>query len=273
VFIHFAFGALSKQGKVDEQTRVIAEYILREKRLKVSKCKEFLPAYPTLGAKRIPREMFKATEDGLAATFHPKEDPNWFDKLPDDKTIHYLPVDVPMISFIKIPFNQLKTSSHSNEYGRFGIVLTDDFLRDKVIKAVYYYTEESLWSDPLIKKWNYDAKNLSKEERSQLEKEIVSFRKPASLFPSFRESVITKITRVSKGVEVEYLTYDRYEEGYDFKRENEYRIVCDEGVDYLYFEEKDIFMVITPDIEAQRRIRDFFNHNWREKPQVTIYPS
>lgn len=152
MFIHFAFGKLGKQGEVEEQTKAVVEYILRKKRFKVSKCKEFLPSFPEPCAKRIPREMFEVTEDGLAATFYPKEDPNWFNKLPDDKTIHYLPLDVPMICFIKISFNQLKNSSHSNEYGGFGIVLTDGFLKANGTRPVLYYTEESLWNDPLIKK-------------------------------------------------------------------------------------------------------------------------
>ncbi len=273
MFIHFAFGNLGKQEKVKEQTESVVEYILREKRLKVSKCKEFLPAFPKAGAKRIPREMFKVTEEGLAATFYPKEDPNWFNKLPDDKTIHYLPVDVPMLCFIKISLNQLKNSTHSNEYGRFGIVLTESFLKANGIRPVYYYTEESLWNDPLIKKWNHATKTLSSRKKAELKKEIVSFRKPASLFPSFRESVITKITRASNGIKVEYLTYDRYKEGYDFRKENEYRIIFNEDVNYLYFDENDLFMIITPDSEAKHRIEDFFRQNWMQKPQIRIYPA
>lgn len=273
MFIHFTFGTLGKQGKLEDQTEAIVQYILKEKRLKVSKCKEFIPAFPMPGAKRIPSDMFEATDNGAAATFYPKKDPEWFNKLPNDTTIHYLPIDVPMICFIKISFSQLKNSSHSSEYGRFGIVLTDSYLRAKGIRPVHYYTEESLWNDQLIKKWDYNAKSLNKEEKKELEKEIVSFRKPSSLFPSFRESVIMKITRDSNGTKIEHLTYDRYEEGYDFRKENEHRIVFDEGVDYLYFEERDLFMIITPDTKVQRRIQDVFSRNWKEKPRVTIYPS
>jgi len=54
MFIHFAFGTLGKRGKIEEQTEAIIQYILKEKRLKASKCKEFIPAFPMLGAKRIP---------------------------------------------------------------------------------------------------------------------------------------------------------------------------------------------------------------------------
>lgn len=273
MLIHFAFGALGKQDKAEEQTEKVIECILQKKRLLVSKCKEFIPKFPEKGAKRIPREMFKVTDDGMAATFYPKEDPEWFRKLPDDTTIHYLPFDVPMICFIKISFNQLRASTHSREYGKFGIVLTDSFLTARGIKPVYYYTEETLWNDTLIKKWNYSSKSISAKEKSELEKEIVSYRKPASLFPSFEESVITKLTRTTKGMEVEYLTYDRYQEGYNFRKENEYRIAFDEGVDYLYFDEGDIFMVITPDSKAMDRVESFLKHNWSQQPQVKLFPS
>lgn len=273
MFIHFTFGSLGKQGKTGEQTEKVIEFILREKRLLVSKCKEFIPAFPEQGAKRIPREMWKRTDDGLAATFYPKEDPHWFHKLPDDTTIHYLPTDVPMICFIKSSFNQLRTCTHSREYGKFGIVLTDKFLRVKGIRPVRYYTEGSLWNAPLIKKWNYSSKGLSAKEKADLEKEIVAYRKPATLFPSFKESVITKLIRTSEGVNVEYLTYDRYQEGYDFTKENEYRIVFDEGVDYLYFDESDLYMVITPDSEAKSRIETYLNQYWTRLPRVEVFPS
>lgn len=76
MFIHFAFGSLAKQGRIEEQTSAVINCILKEKRLKVSKCKEFIPAFPQLGAKRIPRNMFRVTNSGLAATFDIRNDPN-----------------------------------------------------------------------------------------------------------------------------------------------------------------------------------------------------
>jgi len=273
MFIHFAFGDLGRQGRTEDQTDKVIEFILREKRLLLSKCKEFIPTFPEKGAKVIPREMFKKTDDGISATFHPREDSNWFQNLPDDTNISYLPMDIPMICFIKIAFNQLFTTTHSKEYGRFGIVLTNNFLRAKGIKPVHYYTEDSLWNDPLIKKWNYSLKGLSAKEKADLAKEIVSYRKPATLFSSFKESVITKLTRTSEGINVEYLTYDRYQEGYDFTKENEYRIVFEEGVNYLYFSEGDLYMVITPDSEAKSRIKTYLNQYWTRLPKVEIYPS
>jgi len=130
-----------------------------------------------------------------------------------------------------------------------------------------------LWNDPLIQKWNYELKSLPHDRRKDCEKEILTYRKPAAFFPAFKKSVMAMITAAPSGGTVEWIKYDRYEEEYDFTKEHEHRIVFDEGVDYLYFEEKDLFMVITPDTKAQRKIQHFFNQNWKDKPQVTIYPS
>ncbi len=273
MFIHFAFGSLGKQGETEEQTEQVIEHILKEKRILVSKCKEFIPRFPIKGAKRIPREMFEVKDDGIAATFYPKEDPNWLGKLPDDTKIHYLPMDVPMICFIKISFNQLRASTHSREYGKFGIALAEKFLKVKGIQPVHYYTEDSLWNDSIIKRWNYNQNKLTATEKKDLEKEILTYRKPASLFPSFKESVMTKLTRTSKGMKVEYLTYDRYQEGYNFKNENEYRIAFNESVDYLYFDEGDLFMIITPNLKAKNKIEAHLREEWTQQPQVKLFPS
>ena len=274
MLIHFAFGSLGKQGKTKEQTKQVIELILREKRLLVSKCKEFIPVYPKRGAKRIPPEMFKVTGEGqISATFDLKKDPDWFSRLPYATTIHYLSTDVPMICFIRIPFNQLKNSGHYAQYGKFGLVFTDDFLRSKGVRPVQYYTESSLWSDKLIRRWNYEHNKLSRKDKANLEREILSYRKPATLFPTFKESVTMKVSTSSEGTTLEYLTYDRYPDGYDFTNEKEHRIVFDKGVDYLYFDENDLFMVIVPDIDSKGEIDSFFKQNWSKHPKVEVYPS
>lgn len=271
MFIHFTFGDLARRGLIKEQTESVIKFVLQEKRLQVSKCWEFIPKFPERGAKRIPEHMFKATDNGIAADIDIK-DPDWFNKLPDAKTVHYLHVEVPMLCFIKVSFNKLKNSMHHQQYGKFGVVLTDEFLKRKKIKPVYYYTEESLWNDPLIRKWNYGVKSLSETNRKLLIKEIVSYRKPATLFPSFKESISIEVQQTSNGTKVKYLTYDRYDEGYDFEKENEYRIVFDEGLDYLYFNEDDLYMVITPNSEAKSKVESFFKQNWGRQPSVKLYP-
>jgi len=274
MFIHFAFSSLGKQGNTEEQTQRVIELILQEKRLLVSKCKEFIPIYPTKGAKRIPPEMFKVTGDGeVSATFHPKEDPDWFSKLPDNTRIYYLPMDVPMICFIKIPFNQLKSLTHCAEYGKLGLVLTDSFLKSKGIRPVSYYTESSLWNDELIRKWNSEQDRMSKKGRLDLEREILSYHKPATLFSTFKESVGMRIGRDSQGTILKYFTYDRYPDNYDFTKEKEHRIVFNEGVEYLYFHEGDLFMVIAPDLKSKGEVESFLKRSWSSLPKVEVYPS
>jgi len=271
MFIHFAFGALGKQGKIREQTKAVIDCILREKRLKVSKCKEFIPIFPDPNSKPIPLKPFKAVE-GRTDLVVAEIDGN---RVEDLDSIRYLPEDVPMICFIKIAFNQLKNSTHAKEYGKLGIVLTSDFLKAKGMRCVHYYTEQSLYSDPLILKWNHGWANgkLSDAEARQLQKEITAYRKPAKLFPSFVKSVTHIIHFGSGEPQTDYFTYNRYAEGYDFTKENEHRILPDQDVEYLRFEESDLDMIITPDLEAKKAIETFLNQNWREKPKVELYPT
>lgn len=269
MFIHFAFGTLAKQGKIDEQTEEVIEFILKEKRLKASGCTEFIPVLPQPNTKRIPMEMFKKTNTGIEAEIELSK----LHELPDNNTIAYLPMNVSMVCFIKIAFNKLKESSHQNEYGKFGLVLTDSFLKKKGIKPVLYYNEESLWRDSLILKWNrYVDKGLTKEERAELEREILAYRKPAKLFPSFAKSVTAVIQSTGQQSDVKFIKYDRYEENYDFTRENEYRIIFDKVTDYLYFDERDLFMIFTPDLKAKAKIEAYLNKTWERRPTIKVYP-
>ena len=71
---------------------------------------------------------------------------------------------------------------------------------------------------------------------------------------------------------LQYLTYDSYQEGYDFTKENEHRIVFDEHVDYLYFGENDLLMIITPNSNAKNEIETYLNETWTHQPQVKIFP-
>lgn len=274
MFIHFAFGSLAKQEEIEKQTDHVIELILKEKKIKVSKCKEFIPAYPHKGAKRIPPEMFKVTGEGeVSATFHPKEDPEWLSKLPDDTFIHFLPVDVPMICFTKIPFSKLRNSEHATQYGKFGLVFSELYFRSKGLRKVFYYTEDSLWQDRLIRKWNYEQNHLSEKQKRELVKEITSYRKPASLFSTFKKSVITKITTVENETVLQYLTYNRYPDDYDFSKEKEYRIVFDDGIDYLYFDETDLFMIIVPNQRSKEKVEQFLSLEWNRIPLIEVYPT
>jgi hypothetical protein len=193
-------------------------------------------------------------------------------RLAEKDVIHYLPEDVSMICFIQIAFHQLRTSNHHSEYGKFGIVLTNKFLKDNFLHPVYYYSEESLYHNPAILKWNYGNKSgkLTQSERHLLEEEITSYRKPIRLFSDFEKS-ITHIINFNNGKtpKTDCFTYNRYPIGYDFSQENEYRIVIKEC---LSFKETDLFMIIVPDHDSKDIIDNYLNKNWIHKPKVELYP-
>ncbi len=272
MFIHFAFGTLGKQGKTKEQTDEVLESILKEKRLKASECTEFIPEYPKPGLTRIPMEGFKLKSKDLGEASSNTSTPLKLKEPHDYDSIYYLQRKVPMICFIKINFSQLKKSNHSREYGKFGIVLGKKFLEASGIRPVKYYTEESLLDDTLIRKWNYELKSLPEEKQRDCEKEILTYRKPATYFPAFKKSVILKLTMTPNGGEIDYIKYDRYPEGYDFTKENEHRIIFNEGQEHLCFGERDLFMVIAPDLESKHRVEPFFRSNWSYQPKVQVYP-
>lgn len=273
MFIHFAFGSLAKENKIEEQTKNVIELILKEKRLKPSECPEFVPAYPRPGIKMIPGDLKVEGNKVILGEINLGE-PTQQLGIPHEKEITYLPTPVRMLCFIQIAFNQLATSPHSQQYGKFGIVLTNSFLKKKGIKPVDYYTKESVWTNPLIKRWNhYTRNNLYPEEHKELQDEIVRYRKPATLYPSFLKLTTIEINRTPEGLTAKHYTYDRYPKGYDFTKENEYRIAFNEGADYLYFDEGDLFMIITPDLKAKDKIETYLREEWTQQLQVKLFSS
>jgi hypothetical protein len=271
VFVHFAFGALRHERTSDEQSHNVIEHILRPRRLKASPCWEFIPAFnPHFGnpaARAIRWDSWKRTDYGAAAS-----PPDL--KLVPMAPITYCHVNVNMISFISISFRKLKSSSHPHEYGGFGLVFADRFLKSRGIKRVRYYTEDSVWQDPLVREWNDGhGGSLSDARRRELEKEIVRYRKPATLFPAFRASNGIKLSASPNGTTlIEHYTYDRYEEGYEFRKENEYRIVLDNGTEYLDFCETDLAKVITPDERARVETLHYLQSMWEKVPPVVVFP-
>jgi hypothetical protein len=272
MLIHFAFGQLGKQGNTAEQTRLVIENILAERRLLVSQCREFIPVLPVPGAKKIPPEMFEVDkdEDGAASA---KIDLRKFHELPDATDITYLPIAVSMICFIQIAFNQLKSTPHSKEYGKFGLVFENKFLHSQGAKPVGYYTENSLWNDPLIIEWSNTRNSKDSSKRLQLQTAITLYRKPATYFPAFAEQTMMKVTRTAKGTILEhYYKYDRYEIGYDFRNEQEYRIAFQDGQEYMYFTEKDLYMIVAPNSISKSQMESYLSREWQSIPQVKIFP-
>ncbi len=273
MFIHFAFGQLGKQGKTREQTERVIEDILSQRRLLVSQCTEFFIALPLLNAKNI-QDKFKKTKDSDGQELVSAEiDLKNFDQLPDSNGITYLPELVPMICFIKISFKQLKSSPHPTEYGRFGLAFNNKFLRSNGIKPVSYYSEKSLWHDQLVKQWNELAYQKEMQKRKELDKEILSYRKPATYFQSFAEQKMMKVRSSGNRITLEYCDkYERYEVGYDFKNEQEHRIVFKNNDSHLCFAEEDLYMIITPDSAAKTKVNDYLRKEWTHIPIVEVFP-
>jgi hypothetical protein len=273
MFIHFAFGQLGKQGKIIEQTEKVIGTILTEKRLVARNCTEFLPAFPVRG-KPLPLKLpAKITKDDKG---HPTV---WFkigaeitDRLPNYDEITFLPSDVAMICFINISFNDLKPSPHSNEYGKFGIVLNTQFLKSMGIRPVLYYSEESLWHDPEIIAWN-NAARRNKKNLKAMQDEILAYKKPETYFRRFADLTTITIRKTPDNIIVSPYKYDRYPVGYDFRKEREHRIIFQSENDGLQFKEDDVYMVIVPTLEAKNHIIAYLKDKWKRLPLIEVFPN
>ena len=279
VFIHFAFAGL--KDDVTAQTKAVITKIFDRKRLKFSINPEFIPVFqPHLHSKfkgkrvgQIALESFKPTQNGVEASIDELR------LIKPENDIHFLPYEVRMLCFIKTSLKKIGNSPHYKQYGRFGIVLTDTFLKRKGIKAVHYYEESSLFTDPLITNWNLkyayksdlNAAEISKKH--DLETQILAFRKPANLFESFRESRLLALKKAEGQIDMKIIdAYDRYSIGYDFREEKEWRIVS-HSEDFLSFSENEFFMVIVPDAGCKSALQNYFDENWKKIPQIEAFPS
>lgn len=279
MLIHFAFSSLKDDP--NRQLSAVVDNILEHRRLKYNNNPEFIPVFqphlhPRFRGKEvvhIPLESFTSSAEGAIANsdkltvFNPQSD------------LYYLPYEVRMLCFIKISLAQLSKSPHSLRYGRFGIVPSDKFLKKNGVLPVNYYDEKSLFSDPLVVTWNLKfgyKPSLSPGEtmeKKEIEKKILAFRKPASLFKSSRESRQLAVSRAADGstdlriVDV----YDRYPSGYDFRTEKEWRIASSTE-DFLLFTEDELFMVVVPDEKSKADMEHYFNKKWRTSPRVEVFP-
>lgn len=278
--IHFAFGQLGKRGLIEQQCSQFIELILSHKRLMISKCTEFLPFLPRPNGVQFDKDgtpfigheidLRKGevciSDDGAALSF----DFSNMGIFKKEQHINYAPEDVLMISFIDIPFNKLRRSNHWREYGKLGIVFTDEFYKRTKLRHVFYYTENDVLRDKVIKRWNDGMrdKNLSVAELATLKNEITLFRKPARLFNNFSRSV----TAVLSPTDVKFVTYDRYPEGYDFTQERECRLAFTGDVKYLNFDESDIYMIIVPGEREKHLIENYLASAWSVVPLVRLHP-
>lgn len=264
MYIHFTFGHLGKSGKLDEQFSEFTKKILTTKHLKVSVCQEFIPIPNESSKNAINFDIIRGSLEQNAFSLSSKH-------LTSPSLVSYLPVDVPMICFIKCPLKKLKNHPHQNEYGKLGIVFTKKFYKKNNLKPVIYYSEENIKNDPLIKK--YIQNGLDEQERQKLSKEITTYRKPKVLNENFPKSAVARITMTENGNSLSIYTYDRYPVGYDFTTETEHRIAFDPGTEFLPFNENDVFMIIVPNTEIEKELNDFFKKNWSLIPCIEVYPA
>lgn len=278
MLIHFAFGSMKQDTGM--QVDAVMNTILSEKRLKYSKNREFIPVFqPHLHPRfrgqevfRIPLESFKVSDNLLVAS---SDD---IQPMKPESEVYFLPDEINMICFIKITFNKLKSSPHSKEYGKLGLVFTEEFLKKQKIESVSYYEEKALTKDPIVIEWNMKfayKPNLPAgklKEKSELETQILAYRKPASLFDSFRESRRIAVRNTGAGIESAIEdAYARYPFGYNFRDENEWRIASKLD-EYMDFEEENLSMVIVPNEESKQVLERYFKAKWTVQPAIRIFP-
>ncbi len=281
MFIHFAFSSL--KNAPDKQLEAVISNILKKKRLKYGVNPEFIPVFqphchPRFAGKKvvgIPFEKFKPSNSGSVA------DLNDLKPTMPQYNYYFLSDYIYMLCFINISFEFLSKSPHSLEYGKFGFVFSENFLNKNDIAAVQYYEETHLCTDPLVKEWNikYAYKNNNSltpveiEEKKEIERQILAFRKPATLFKSFSESRLLEISKRSQEQTSFKIVdaYERYPIDYDFRKEKEWRIVSQEKKDFLSFTEEDLSTVIAPNDECVKPLKDFFDSNWNVRPGITIF--
>lgn len=278
MYIHFVFSRF--KDNITKQISELINKIFNDKKIIFKENPEFIPVYQThLHPKfkdkevfHIDLESFKECDNGIEADskdirfIHPNSD------------LYFLKEDVGMICFINIALNKLKNSPHPKEYGELGLVFNERFLKKSGIKPVRYYREESLFDDPLIKKWNlkyaYKPNLTAKELRNkkELETQILAYRKPATLFKSFSESRRIALRKTTSGVEMKIENvYDRYPIGYNFQDENEWRIVSFDK-EFLEFRETDLYMIIVPNSQCIEFLSKYFKTEWKNIPNILVIP-
>lgn len=282
MYIHFAFG--SDKHNLHIQADKFISNILEPKRLLVSKCEEFIPVLPIIGSQRVNLndQSAKLYKDDKYCEVRIKIPMNYHRaKLAtvSGSDILYIPETVPMVCFIKIQLSKLKCSPHSSEYGKLGIAFTNDFIKKLGVKPVQYYDEQSVYRDPLIKKWNCmlhmeSGSHNDIKEKARLVKEITAYRKPRYLWENFSKNHATVMKISSESDSIFFWKYDRYPLGYEFFKELEHRVAFDgeDHPEYIYFNDQDILKIIAPNDEINMKIKNSLERNFMFRPEVITFP-
>jgi len=261
MIIHFAFGALGKAGRVEEQCERFIKDILGKKRLKFSVCEEFVP---------IPERNKDVgiTLDLRAGDLKDGKFSVSTKNLVEAPEILYLPFDVSMICFIEISYTKLANCVHSKEYGKLGIAFTRDFYKKSGCRQVYYYSEKMIFYDKLIKQFQEGQGVIGPKKLKELQTEITTYRKPNRLYDNFSKSTVASI---KNGSELNFYTYNRYPTNYNFENENEYRIAASGNQEFLEFSESDVYRIFVPTPDVEKHVSKYIENNWSSTPTISIY--
>lgn len=262
--IHFGFGHYHRSSQHQEQVEAFLDYILIPKKLRASVCPEFMPIINKKGAMwGNPNSAEVVDGNGIK-----------FNKWVSSPPVGLLPADVPMVSFVDLPINKLRNWVPSEHYGKLGVAFTNQFRSRYKIKKVYYYNYPELENDPMVIQLNRAISKGDEMERERLSKEVVRFRKPAFLWPEINNlfAVIKMNTMPGGGMSFEKLTYSRYQEGYDFRSEQEARLITPEDSMDVPFLESDILAIIVPNSSTKELIEAKLRKSWANIPKVLEYP-
>ena len=260
--LHFAFGSLAREKLFTEQIDAFCEKILTPMRLRASICPEFLPILNNSGAQwAIPNSAQVTPYGGVT-----------FRESINSPPVALAPADVWMLCFANLPIRKLRQWPHAEHYGKLAIVFKNSFRSQVNAKAVSYYQLHELQHDPKVIAYNEAIKQ--KQQVEELAQELLAYRKPAKLWPEFRQLFgLTSIQNNPNGLTVEHITYSRYQDGYEFFTEAESRIVTDENNQHIPFNECDVLKIITPSPEGKNHIQNWLMKNWTIQPPVIIYPT
>ena len=260
--LHFAFGNLAREQLFTEQIDAFCEKILASMSLRASICPEFLPILNNSRAQWAIPNSAQITPDGGVA----------FKEGTNSPPVALLPADVWMLCFANLPITKLRQWPHAEHYGKLAIVFSNRFRSQVNAKPVSYYQLHELQNDPKVIVYNEAIKQ--KQQVEELAQELLAYRKPAKLWPKFRQLFGSiSIQNNPTGLAIEHITYSRYQDGYEFFTEAESRVVTDEYNQYIPFNESDVLEIIAPSIDGKNHIQNWLIKNWTTQPPVTVYPT
>ena len=89
----------------------------------------------------------------------------------------------------------------------------------------------------------------------------------------YLKALLINMNLDSSGVTAEHITYSRYEEGYKFIDEQEWRLVKSIDNLYLPFTEEDVFAIVVPNKDFENIVLNTLKKCWKKLPRIIEYPN